>query len=337
MTQQGDMTSQQPGASQPGDGTAGADLGRLSPGAAREGADPGGRPPGTPRVELTPAGAPGPPGAPYWPSPYLAEGQSAPEAYPAPARPGQPRYADPAGQIRPGPAGRRGRPGFGQPGPPGGRARGGPVAEGGLAMPAGAGPRSAAGATDLMLASAWERLLAMTLDWLLILVASFLLLHEQMAQLVDRLQAQMTAAQAFGPTAEQNALLNFEKNPATISALVSYFLLVFLIALAYFWALEARGGATLGKRLLGLRVVNLPGQTPAGVWSAGVRTILFLAGPAIFAFAGAWGISLVSLLGGALWFADSVVLATDPQKRSLHDRLAGTTVVRKVRSGPSAR
>ena len=28
----------------------------------------------------------------------------------------------------------------------------------------------------------------------------------------------------------------------------------------------------------------------------------------------------------ALWFADSLVLATDPQKRSLHDRLAGTIV-----------
>ncbi len=110
--------------------------------------------------------------------------------------------------------------------------------------------------------------------------------------------------------------------------------MVFLMALAYFWALEARGGATLGKRVLGLRVVNLPEQTAAGIWSTGVRTILFLTGPAIFAFAGAWGLSIISLLGGALWFADSLVLATDPQKRSLHDRLAGTIVVRKVPARP---
>ena len=129
---------------------------------------------------------------------------------------------------------------------------------------------AAARPADLVLASAWERLLAMTMDWLLILVASFLLLHAQMAQLVDRLQAVMTTAQALGPTAEQNAFVNFEQNPATISALVSYFLMVFLMALAYFWALEARGGATLGKRVLGLRVVNLPEQTPAGIWSTGV-------------------------------------------------------------------
>ncbi len=80
MTQQGDMTSQQPGASQPGDGAG-----------------------------VLPAEPAGQPATPYWPSPYLAEGQSAPEAYPAPARPGQPRYGDPAGQFRPGPQ-RRARP-----------------------------------------------------------------------------------------------------------------------------------------------------------------------------------------------------------------------------------
>lgn len=302
MTQQGDMTSQQPGANQPGDG-------------------------------VLPAEPASQPSAPYWPSPYLAEGQSAPEAYPAPARPGQPRYGDPAGQFRPGPQRRPGRPGFGQRSPSGGSAPSGAGAQAGqpgLAVPVGAS------AADLVLASAWERLLAMTMDWLLILVASFLLLHEQMAQLVDRLQAVMTTAQALGPTAEQNAFLNFEQNPATISTLVSYFLMVFLMALAYFWALEARGGATLGKRVLGLRVVNLPEQTPAGIWSTGVRTILFLTGPAIFAFAGAWGLSIISLLGGALWFADSLVLATDPQKRSLHDRLAGTIVVRKAPARPRA-
>jgi uncharacterized RDD family membrane protein YckC len=307
MTQQGDTTSQQPGASQSGDGAG-----------------------------VLPAEPASQSAAPYWPSPYLAEGQSAPEAYPAPARPGQPRYGDPAGQLRTGPQ-RPGRPAFGQRGPSSGPAPSGPGAQAGppgFAVPVDAS--AAARPAGLVLASAWERLLAMTMDWLLILVASFLLLHEQMAHLVDRLQAVMTSAQALGPTAEQNAFVTFEQNPATISALVSYFLMVFLIAVVYFWALEARGGATLGKRVLGLRVVNLPEQTPAGIWSAGVRTILFLTGPAVFAFAGAWGLSIISLLGAALWFADSLVLATDPQKRSLHDRLAGTIVVRKAPARPRA-
>jgi len=178
----------------------------------------------------------------------------------------------------------------------------------------------------------------MSIDWLLILVASFALLHEQMTQLVRHFQAVMSAAQAFGPSAEQTAVLNFEKVPANISALVSFFLMAFLLALAYFWSLEALGGATLGKRLLGLRVVRAADQSKAGIWATGMRTILFLLGPAIFTFAptsSSAGITIISLLGAALWLADSIVLATDSQKRSLHDKAAGTLVVRKAPPRPA--
>jgi uncharacterized RDD family membrane protein YckC len=318
MTQQGDMTSQQPGADQPGD-NAGAAPAR-------------------------------PPAALYWPSPYLAEGQSVPDAYPAPARHGQPKYGVPggpfltgqfqpgqtqAGQFRTRPQGRPGRLGFGQ---PAGRAQPQTAADAGQP---GFGVTAAdqAAPADLVLASAWERLLAMTMDWLLILAASFLLLHEQMTQLLHRFQSVLTAAQTFGTGAEQTALTNFEKDPATVSALVSYFLLAFLMALVYFWALEATSGATLGKRVLGLRVVRAD-QSPAGIWAAGVRTIVFLLGPAIFTFSpgiGVVGAALISLVGAALWFADSLILATDPQKRSLHDKLAGTLVIRKAPARPSGR
>ena len=293
-----------------------------------------------------------PPAALYWPSPYLAEGQSVPDAYPAPARHGQPKYGELSGpffpgQFRPGqtqaaqfqtrPQGRPGRLGFGQPGGRGFQPRA--AAEAGQP---GFGVTAAdpAAPADLVLASAWERLLAMSMDWLLILGASFLLLHEQMTQLLRRFQSVLTAAQTFGNGAEQTALTNFEKDPATVSALVSYFLLAFLMALVYFWALEATGGATLGKRVLGLRVVRAADQSPAGIWAAGVRTIVFLLGPAIFTFSpsiGVVGAALISLVGAALWFADSLVLATDPQKRSLHDKLAGTIVIRRAPARPSSR
>jgi uncharacterized RDD family membrane protein YckC len=187
---------------------------------------------------------------------------------------------------------------------------------------------------DTVLASAWERLLAMTMDWLLILAASFLLLHAQMFHLVHRFQAVMVNAQTLGPNAETTALTNFIKSPATVSTQTSYWLMALLLALAYFWGLEARGGATLGKRVLGLRVVRAADRSPAGVWLAGARTLLFLTGPAIFALSSPRnflpGVAIISLLGVALWVADSLVLATDPQKRSLHDKVAGTLVVRKA-------
>jgi uncharacterized RDD family membrane protein YckC len=342
MTQQGDMTSQQPGPSRPGgsaDVTAPAIAstgGPAGPTTAQPtaGQPTAGQPASTQPASTQPAGGQptaepaGPPGpaTPYWPSPYLAEGQAVPEAYPAPARAGQPRYGEPAGSFQAAPQARFGRPGYGQP-----RAA---AAQASVASPAAASQAAVpAAAADLPLAMAWERLLAMTMDWLLILGASFLLLHEQMTQLIDRFQAAMLAAQALGPDAQATALSNFEKDPATVRALISYFLMAFLMALVYFCALQANGGATLGKRVLGLRVVRAD-RSPAGLWASGVRTILFLIGPAILTFSSSIGYvslaAVLSLLGAALWIADSLVLATDPQRRSLHDKLAGTIVVRKT-------
>lgn len=271
---------------------------------------------------------PGPsePAAPYWPSPYLAEGQSVPDAYPAPAKAGQPRYGEPVSPLPEASQPRFGRPRYGQP-----RPATGPTD---VATTAAASTDAVpAAAADLPLASAWERLLAMTMDWLVILGASFLLLHEQMTQLIHRAQAVLLTAQTLGPDAQRTAMANFANDRATQSALLSYFLMAFLMALAYFWALQATGGATLGKRLLGLRVVRATDQSPAGAWVSGVRTILFLIGPAIFTFspgAGFLGATFISVLGAAIWFADCWVLARDPQKRALHDKLAGTIVVRKA-------
>src|SRR5215469_9086159 len=114
---------------------------------------------------------------PYWPSPYLAQGQLVPEAYPAPARPGQPAYGAPDPRFWPGPQGRGRGLGFRRPVTPGGPvapdstpqpARPGQPGQGqagqpGLALPAGesttgavASSTGAAASTgaDLALASA---------------------------------------------------------------------------------------------------------------------------------------------------------------------------------------
>jgi uncharacterized RDD family membrane protein YckC len=357
MTQQGDMTSQQPAPGQAGGSpdltapaSSGAPAGMTTappaPGQsaagqpAAEAAGPAGQATGEaagPAGQATgeaagPAGQPaseaaGPAGqaTPHWPSPYLAEGQAVPEAYPAPARPGQPRYGDAVGSLQ-APA-RFARPGYGQPRAAAAQADvAGPAATGQDAIPA--------EVADLPLASAWERLLAMTMDWLVILAASFLLLHEQMAQLLHRFQHLVGTAQTLGPDAQATALTNFVRDPATISAEISYWLLAVLMALAYFWALQANGGATLGKRLLGLRVVRAADRSPAGAWVSGVRTILFLIGPSLVVFSAPRNyvplVAAVGVLGAVLWIADSLVAATDPQKRALHDRLAGTIVVRKA-------
>jgi uncharacterized RDD family membrane protein YckC len=66
--------------------------------------------------------------------------------------------------------------------------------------------------------------------------------------------------------------------------------------------------------------------------TAGIRAAVFLAGPALFLFTSSTGVAaggLIALVGGILWLADCMVLITDAQRQSLHDRAAGTIVVRK--------
>lgn len=272
-----------------------------------------------------------------------------PEAYPAPPKPGQPKYATagspyqaPAqpGYGQPGygqPGGGQpgyGQPGYGQPGygPPGYGQR--PYPQGRFGQMAGRpGYGGRIPQRDPSLAGAWERLLAATIDWVLIFVVSVLALHTQMTRFYHQAQSVLTASQGLSQSAASATLTHFMQSSATISTLVSFFLLVFGLALVYYWALHVAGGATLGKRALGLRVVTASDRSGVGVRAAGIRAVVYLVGPAAFLFApkiGFVGSSAISALGGLLWLADSLMAAVDIQRRSLHDRAAGTLVVRKA-------
>ncbi len=82
-----------------------------------------------------------------------------------------------------------------------------------------------------------------------------------------------------------------------------------LIIVLYFVLLEGLGGATIGKRMLGLRVVGTDGQYP-GIKRALIRNLL-RAVDALPAF---------SILGAAL-------ILLSPERARLGDRIAGTRVV----------
>ncbi len=87
------------------------------------------------------------------------------------------------------------------------------------------------------------------------------------------------------------------------------------VPLAYFTALEA-AGATLGKRLAGLRVTGADGRSP-GLF----RTLLR---------------NLAKPLGFALCCGGLLLAAWSARRRALHDWIAGTWVVRldRPRRGP---
>ena len=86
-----------------------------------------------------------------------------------------------------------------------------------------------------------------------------------------------------------------------------------LIFLAYFVVLEATSGATLGKRVLKLKVVNVDGS-PIEMREALIRNVLRIVDGFFFYLVGA------------------VLIWTNPNKQRLGDRVANTIVVRNAPS-----
>ncbi len=86
--------------------------------------------------------------------------------------------------------------------------------------------------------------------------------------------------------------------------------LTFLVVIVlYFIWLEGIFGATVGKRVLGLRVVDLEGRTP-GIRRATIRNLLRLVD----------ALPVLNILG-------MVLIATSPERARYGDRKAGTRVV----------
>lgn len=86
-----------------------------------------------------------------------------------------------------------------------------------------------------------------------------------------------------------------------------------VIALAYYIVMEARSGATLGKRVMQLKVVKLEGGAPLD-WQASIaRNVLRLIDGLFFYLIGA------------------IVVWTSDKKQRLGDKVAGTVVVRALK------
>jgi len=258
------------------------------------------------------------------PSPYLAEGQAVPEAYPAPPQRDQPRYGVPAGSFIPDNGLRPGQQSF-LPTAYAQRGYGQPVGPYRQSAMGRMGPGGRAALRDPALAAVWERLLASALDWLLIFAAAFLVLLEPMLRFWRELNAIFLNAQTLTPAEAQTAMNNLMHSSSTTTTLLSFGIVVSVIALAYYWVLLARWGATLGKQALGLRVVSSADRSRPSVKAAGLRTGAFLVGPVIMLL----GPGVFELAGSLLWAADCLSGVVDPGLRCMHDRVAGTSVVRK--------
>ncbi len=82
-------------------------------------------------------------------------------------------------------------------------------------------------------------------------------------------------------------------------------------------------GGTLGKRALSLRVI-LPDGGMLNLQQALIRHLIYAGGSILGAL-----VPMASFLNGLWMLVDNVSCAFDPQKRTLHDRIANTFVVKK--------
>ena len=258
-----------------------------------------------------------------FPSPYLDAGESVPQAYLAPPQPGRPGYGAQQPSRQPPLSFRRAQPGYGQQGGPGsgyGQAANGQPGTGRPAFGFGAAARR-----DPALAPIWHRLIASALDWMIIFIVSVVAFWSPLSQVWRDVQAVTSRYPNLTSPAAQAAINSVMRNQANQHALLYWFLGLFGIALAYFWVQHAAWGATVGKRALGVRVVRASDQSRIGVTAAGIRAAAFLVGPAVFLLL----VAPFNVVGGVLWAADGGLALFAGQAQSLHDKLAGTIVVRQ--------
>jgi uncharacterized RDD family membrane protein YckC len=83
-----------------------------------------------------------------------------------------------------------------------------------------------------------------------------------------------------------------------------------LVALAYYIVLEAQSGATLGKRLVGIKVVRLEGDAPIDMQASIVRNVLRLVDGLFF------------------YLVAAIAVIASKDKQRLGDMVAKTVVVR---------
>jgi uncharacterized RDD family membrane protein YckC len=192
-------------------------------------------------------------------------------------------------------------PGYAPPGPEGAPRYGGPVPPGGWQQPI---ARPTAGWAGLPLASWGSRLGATVIDGLVLLIPAVVLFF-------------VVVASAVGISGDEDASAG-----AVIAALILYVVLMAAVVLLYAPLLMmrqgARNGQTLGKQLLGIRVVRDSGEAMSFGWAALREVVIKNLAVGIAS----------SIIPFIPWFLNYFWPLWDDQNRALHDMAASTHVVR---------
>ena len=217
-----------------------------------------------------------------------------PETPAGPETPPGPQAPAPGPQAPPPPP--QGPPGYAPPAPESAPGYGGPVPPGGWQQPI---ARPDSGWAGKPLASWGSRFGAQLIDWLVLLIPAAILL----AVLIGGLDANSSAW-----TVVSTSILSF----LVWSAVLLLYAPLLMIRQG------ERNGQTLGKQLVGIRVVRDSGQ-PFGFWWAVLREVV-LKNLAV-------GIA-ATIIPVIPWLLDNLWPLWDDENRALHDMAASTHVIR---------
>jgi uncharacterized RDD family membrane protein YckC len=210
----------------------------------------------------------------------------------------------PAGLYQPYPGAAPAAPGYGTPG-------------------TGAAGRAA---RDPALAEWWQRLLARLVDGVILVILTSPLWITALLPVYRRLQrlaseypdlTQPAAAQAFNNGVSQ-----------MMAGMVGTFLLIGLgvgvVSFGYDWLQHGLWGQTIGKRVMGTKVVTADTRAP-------------ISGPAACGRAAVYAlVPVVPSVGGLFALINESWLLWDPRRQCLHDKAARTVVVKTGAQAPGA-
>jgi uncharacterized RDD family membrane protein YckC len=177
-------------------------------------------------------------------------------------------------------------------------------------------------ARDPALAEWWQRLLARLVDdvilvilWILSLLPLFRRIQRLASQYPDL--SQPAAAQAFNDSVSQ-----------LMAGMVGTFLLIGagigVVSFGYDWLQHGLWGQTIGKRVMGTKVVTADTRSPISGQAACGRAAVYALVP------------VVPSVGGLFALVNESWLLWDPRRQCLHDKAASTVVVKKSMLAPGA-
>ncbi|OLT29221.1 hypothetical protein BJF79_40995 [Actinomadura sp. CNU-125] len=215
-------------------------------------------------------------------------------------------YGAAPGQQQPPAYGRPASPHPGQPGQPGQQPYGPP----GYGPPPGYG-----GSPQDMLAGRWARLGAAILDSLILGVFAVPVMLAAIRW--DR----------FNEIVESGEPITDPMDIYNIPVLLGGYVAVFLIGFGYYTLTQARWGQTLGKRACGIRLVTAADQSAVS-WGQVAGRQAFVYAISILTVVANFAVPAASFLVSILGLLDNGWILWDPRRQALHDKVAGTIVVK---------